>query len=134
MRNQKGEITAFLSLIFVLLVSFILAMLQSAQIQTEKNMKRLEADRALFSVFGEYQKELSEEYEIFSVESTYGTGSYDEQKLLNRMAYYGSMGTQQTITDIRLLTNNSGQAFREQVLEVMETQTELGILEEIPGL
>ena len=134
MRNQKGEITAFLSLIFVLLVSFILAMLQSAQIQTEKNMKRLEADRALFSVFGEYQKELSEEYEIFSVESTYGTGSYDEQKLLNRMAYYGSMGTQQTITDIQFLTDNSGQAFREQVLEVMETQTGLGILEEIPGL
>ena len=47
-RTKKGEITAFLSLIFVLLVSFILAMLESAVIQTAKNQKRLDADRAVF--------------------------------------------------------------------------------------
>ena len=57
-RTQKGEITAFLSLIFVLLVSFILAMLESTVIQTAKNLKRLDADRAVFSLFGEYQKDL----------------------------------------------------------------------------
>ena len=35
-RKVSGEITAFLSLIFVLLISFIFALLESATIQTTK--------------------------------------------------------------------------------------------------
>ena len=52
--GKRGEITAFLSLIFVLLISFITAILESTSIQVAKNLKRLDADRAVFSVFGEY--------------------------------------------------------------------------------
>lgn len=134
MKKKKGEITAFISLIFVLLVSFILAMSQSAQIQTTKNLKRMAVDNALFSVFGEYQKELLEEYKVFAFDMTYGTGQFEEQQIINRMSYYGSMGIEQTITDIQLLTDHNGQAFREQMLEFMETQTGMGILEDVAGL
>lgn len=133
-RKEKGEITAFLSLIFVLLLSFIMAMTESAQIQTAKNMKRLDVDRAVYSVFGEYQKELLEEYEIFALDGSYETGKYAEEQILNRMAYYGSMGVTQTVTDIQLLTDNAGQAFREQVLEFMETRSGLGLLQDLTGL
>lgn len=134
MNRKKGEITAFLCLIFVLLVSFILAMSQSAQIQTMKNIKRLAVDRAMFSVFGEYQKELLEEYEIFAFDASCGTGQCDEQQIINRMSYYGSMGIRQTITDLQLLTDNSGQAFREQVLAYMESKTGIGVLQDMTGL
>ena len=65
---EKGEITAFLSLIFVLMISFVTAILESASVQAEKNQARLDMDRAVYSVFGEYQKELLEEYGIFAVE------------------------------------------------------------------
>lgn len=122
-RTKKGEITVFLSLIFVLLVSFILALTESAVIQTSKNQKRLDADRAVFSLFGEYQKALMEEYNVFAIDGTYETGQYEENLLLDRMSYYGSMGINQEITDIQLLTDNQGQAFREQVLKYMETRT-----------
>lgn len=134
MKKKRGEITAFLSLIFVLLVSFILAMAQSAQIQTTKNLKRMAVDNALFSVFGEYHKELLEEYKVFAFDMTYGTGQAEEQQIINRMSYYGSMGIGQTITDIQLLTDNNGQAFREQVLEFMEMRTGMGILQDVTGL
>ena len=53
---KKGEITAFLSLIFVLMISFVTAILESAFVQAEKNQARLDMDRAVYSVFGEYQK------------------------------------------------------------------------------
>ena len=89
---KRGEITAFLSLIFVLLVSFILAMTESAMIQTSKNRKRLDVDRAVFSLFGEYQKELLGEYDVFAIEGSYETGCFEESQILNRLAYYGSMG------------------------------------------
>lgn len=71
---KKGEITAFLSLIFVLMISFVTAILESASVQAEKNQARLDMDRAVYSVFGEYQKELLEEYGIFAVEGSYETG------------------------------------------------------------
>lgn len=134
MKKKKGEITAFLSLIFVLLVSFILAISQSAQIQTTKNLKRIAVDNALFSVFGEYHKELLEEYKVFAFDMTYGTGQFEEQQIINRMSHYGSMGIEQTITDIQFLTDNNGQAFREQMLEYMETQTGMGVLQDVTGL
>lgn len=131
---KKGEITAFLSLIFVLLVSFILAMAESASIQTVKNRKRLDVDRAVFSLFGEYQKELFEEYEIFAIDSTYETGQVEESLFLDRMAYYGSTGIQQEITDIQFLTDNNGQAFREQVLKTMEGRTGISLVQNLTGL
>ena len=49
---KKGEITAFLSLIFVLMISFVTAILESAFVQAEKNQARLDMDRAVYSVFG----------------------------------------------------------------------------------
>lgn len=133
-REQKGEITAFLSLIFVLMFSFILAMSQSASIQMTKNLKRLDADRAAFSVFGEYQRELWETYGIFAVDSTYGSGRYDESLLLNRLSYYGAMGIDQEITDIQLLTDNGGQPFREQVLAYMEECTGISLIRDLTGI
>lgn len=133
-RTKKGEITAFLSLIFVLLVSFIMAMLESAVIQTAKNQKRLDADRAVFSLFGEYQKGLTEEYNVFAIDGTYETGQYEEELLLDRMSYYGSMGITQEITDIQLLTDNDGQAFREQVLQYMESRTGITLVQNLTGL
>ena len=41
---EKGEITAFLSLIFVLMISFVTAILESASVQAEKNQARLDMD------------------------------------------------------------------------------------------
>ena len=110
-RTVRGEITAFLSLVFVLLVSFILALTESSMIQTSKNQKRMDVDRALYSVFGEYQKDLLEDYDIFAFDMSYGSGQFEEDLLLNRMAYYGNPGIEQEITDLQFLTDNGGQAF-----------------------
>lgn len=130
---KRGEITAFLSLLFVLLVSFVLSMTESAMIQTSKNQKRLEVDSAVFSVFGEYQKELLESYEVFAIDGTYESGQFEENQILNRLAYYGSMGIQQEITDLQLLTDNEGQAFREQVVQFMEESSGIALVQELTG-
>ena len=134
MRKVSGEITAFLSLIFVLMVSFILALTESASIQISKNQRRLDSDLAAFSVFGEYQKELWDMYSVFALDSTYGTGEYDENMLRNRLAYYGATGIAQEITDIQLLTDNGGQAFREQVLAWMEERTGIALVRDLTNL
>lgn len=131
---KRGEITAFLSLIFVLLISFITAMLESTVIQTSKNQKRLDVDRAIFSVFGEYQKQLLEEYEILAIDGSYGGSGYQEENLLNRMRYYGTAGMEHDMEGIQYLTDRNGSAFREQVLDYMEQTYGISIVRDLAGM
>lgn len=53
---RKGEITAFLSIVFVLLLSFVMGILQVSSVQRSKSISRLAADRSVYSVFGEYHQ------------------------------------------------------------------------------
>ncbi|MBM6853552.1 hypothetical protein H6B11_05165 [Mediterraneibacter glycyrrhizinilyticus] len=131
---RKGEITVFLSVVFVLMISFVSGILQASSIQAAKNLGRLETDRAIYSVFGEYQKELLEQYHVFGLDGSYGTGSYTEENLISRMHYYGTEGTEHEVTDIQYLTDNSGQAFREQVLTYMEQTNGIGMIRKFTGL
>ena len=59
----KGEITVFLSLVFLLLLTLVGALLESASIQLAKNEKRADAGRAVESAFAEYQKDLLEYFD-----------------------------------------------------------------------
>ena len=131
---KKGELTAFLSLTFVLLLSFILGILEISVVHTTKNLSRLEADRAVFSLFGEYHKKLLEDYHVFSVEGSYGTGNYDEENLTGRMHYYGNGQTGYEITGIQYLTDNRGQAFKEQVIKYMEQRYGISIIKDFSGM
>lgn len=65
---KRAEVTAFLSLIFILLVTFVGGIMESASIQMAKSYRRADMNRAMESVFAEYQKELLEEYDIFALE------------------------------------------------------------------
>lgn len=116
----KGEVTAYLSLIFILLVTFMGAVLESASIQTAKNYYRADMNRAIECMFAEYQKELLEEYDIFALEGSYETGAYSEEGLFKRLAYYGADRIGQEIRRIQFLTDNGCQAFREQAALYME--------------
>lgn len=131
---KKGEITVFLSLFFVLLISFVTGVLEAAVVQTEKNMCRLKADRAVFSVFGEYQQELLEEYHVFALEGSYGTGDFSEENILRRMHYYGTEGMEHDTAGIQYLTDNKGQAFREQVTAYMEQRYGLSLAKNFVGM
>lgn len=131
---KKAEITAFLSLVFILMVSFVLGILEVSVIHTTKNLNRLAADRAAFSVFGEYHRKLLEDYHVFAIEGSYGTGEYSDERLIGRMHYYGTAGMEQEITGIQYLTDLNGQAFREQVLQYMEERYGLSLIRDFTGL
>ena len=131
---KRAEITAFLSLTFVLLVSFVLGILEITIIHTSKNLSRLAVDRALFSVFGEYDDRLMEDYHIFAMEGSYGSGGQSEEQIIGRMQYYGAGGIEQNITGIQYLTDQEGQAFREQVIRYMEERYGISLIREFTGL
>ena len=51
----RGEVTVYLTLTFILLVSLVLALTESASIQMAKNYRRADMNRAVECVFAEYQ-------------------------------------------------------------------------------
>ncbi|MEE1314635.1 MAG: DUF5702 domain-containing protein [Faecalimonas sp.] len=112
-RVFKGEITVFLSLLFVLMLSLVGALLQSASIHIARSRKRADMQMALESVFAEYHKELFDEYGIFAREVEQDAG------IARRLEFYGVEQTEHRIQSRRLLSDGMGQAFYEQALLAM---------------
>lgn len=107
---QKGEITVFLSLVLILILSLLTALLESASVQTAKNERQVALTLAMESVFAEYDKELWETYHIFAIDARYGGGfSYDH--VINRLEYYGASHTDNRIREVRLLSDHNGMEF-----------------------
>ncbi len=131
---KRGEITVFLSLIFVLFISFIAAMLESTVLQTAKNQKRLDTDRAVYSAFGEYEKQLLEKYELLAIDGSYGSGTFREENILDHMHYYGTVGIDHHIQGIQYLSDRKGTAFKEQVLAYMEDTYGIAVVRELAGM
>ncbi len=129
----SGELTAFLSLIFLLLLALVGAALESASIQVLKNEKRADAGRATESVFAEYQKELLEKYEVFALEGTYESGTMSEDAVLNRLSFYGAENMQITTEAVRYLTDENGRPFYHQAVEYEKEKTGAAALGDLTG-
>lgn len=102
-------------------------------IQGSKNLSRIDTDRAIYSVFGEYHQELMEQYHVFGIDLGYRTGNYEEENLIQRLHYYNSGSTDHQIKGIQYLTDQSGQAFREQVLAYMEQRYGMDLVKKFTG-
>ena len=110
----KGEITAFLALIFILMLSMVGALLQSASVHIEKQEMIAVTQLALESTFAEYHKEALERYDIFA---RFGC---DEGTVQNRMQYYGASGMNHMLYRIELLTDHGGEPFFRQAVRYMK--------------
>ena len=115
----RGEVTVYLTLTFILLVSLVLALTESASIQMAKNYRRADMNRAVECVFAEYQKELLEHYDVFAIEAGYESGTYSEQNLLDRLSYYGA-DMENDIKRIQLLADKNGELFMDQAGKYMK--------------
>ena len=136
----KGEITVFLSLVFLLLLTLVGALLESASIQLAKNERRADAGRAVESAFAEYQKDLLERYGIFAIEGSYESGTMSEENILNRLSFYGAenieteiapiVGSEEQAKDLiaYIKSNNS-----EEAVEYEKMKTGAAAIENLTG-
>ncbi len=65
MYRNKGTITVFLSLISMLFLSLFCTMAESVRVQAARFQAAAAFDMGLFSVFGEYDRVLLEEYDLW---------------------------------------------------------------------
>ena len=74
----KGAITVFLSLISVLFLSLLCTTIESARIQGARAKAAAALDMGLFSVFGEFENEVLEKYDVFLLDGACGNGTYSQ--------------------------------------------------------
>lgn len=127
----KGEITIFLTLLFGVIFLFVNALISSSTVVASKNYVREEANLAVESVFAEYHTTLFQEYHIFAVELTYESGDYDLENLENRLELYGADELEWEITQLQLLSDCTGAAYKEQILTYMKQKYGIDYLENI---
>lgn len=74
MKRQSGEITVFLSLVLVILVSLLFTVIEGVRVNSMRFQTECAADAATQSALAEYNRELLEQYDLFFVETGYGSG------------------------------------------------------------
>lgn len=121
-KNQRGEVSIFLCLIFMIMLSLVGALLESVSVWLTKNRQRIDLELALESAFGEYHQDLLENYELFSLDGTYGMGEYKEDLFLERLDYYGADSTENDIYAVEFLSDNQGTPFYRSAVQYIRNQ------------
>ena len=134
----KGAITVFLSLISVLFVSLFCTTVESARIQGARAKAAAALDMGMFSVFGEFENRVLEQYDVFFLDGACGEGTYSqktlEEKLQTYMEYNVSPNRgvllkgydpfpltlkKEKITGVAFATDQKGNAFYQQAVGFM---------------
>lgn len=140
MRREKGTITVFLSLICILFLTLICSIVESARIQGARAQTANITGIANFSVLGEFEKELLDQYEIFGLDGSCGTGSFRIREIEEHLeTYLGNNAdpkegifsvwcfdpwnlelTGSEIQEYALLTDDGGEPFYQQAVAFMK--------------
>lgn len=81
----RGTITVFLSLVSVLFLSLVCTLVESARLQGARAWAAAVTDMGIFSVFGEYEREILEKYDVLFLDGSYGTGDFEAERLALQM-------------------------------------------------
>lgn len=139
-RGLRGSITIFLSLICILFLSLICAAVESARVQGARAQAANITGMGNFSLFGEFEPELLEKYDIFSLDGSYGSGTFSTEKMNQRLQEYISYNvnprkdlfsagcfepwrlelTDSSVPGYTLLTDNKGEPFYQQAVKYMK--------------
>ena len=89
MKNEKnGYITLYLTLILGVLLSLVFVLLEAVRDKTIRMETEGVMDLGLYSIFGEYNRQLLEQFDLFFIDSSYGEGRPDVKRSEEHLQYY----------------------------------------------
>ena len=148
----RGYLTVYLALVMTIMLSLYLALIEGVR----SNGIRLEAecitDIGLNSIFAEYHRELYKQYNLFAIDTSYGTAmagksntekhlqEYLERNMsledvfLDRFLYKDFFALSLNsieLTRVSILTDGGGAVFRKRAVEAIQEDVGLTLLEEL---
>lgn len=132
-RNRKksqGSITVFMALILSLVVSLICTGIESVRMAAARTQILAGMDIGLYSLFAQYDQALLKEYDLFALDVSNGTEALDLAFLCDELEKYMKPVLKQNsqklklqqcgLTGYRLLTDQKGEVFFQQITEYMK--------------
>ncbi len=79
-KRKRGSITLFLALILSLLLSLVCTSIESVRMASARTQILNSMDIGLYSVFGQYDRKLLEEYDLFALDGSMGGGQLNSSQ------------------------------------------------------
>lgn len=129
MWKKQGSITVFLSLISVLFLSLACTLAESVRVQACRAKAAALTRMGLFSIFGEYERQVLEDYDVFFLDGACGSEEFSISRLETKAEEYMRQNTEGTsgllslqlkgcqIESYTLATDEQGTPFRRQAAE-----------------
>ena len=128
--KERGSITLFLALILSLLLSLVCISIESVRMASARTQILNSMDIGLYSVFGQYDRKLLEEYDLFALDGSMGGGQLNLAKICDNLESYMKPVLKQNsqklelhqsgLTGYRLLTDECGEVFYQQIVQYMQ--------------
>lgn len=128
--EKKGSITVFLSLMLSLLLSLLCASIESVRIASARTQIINGMDIGLYSLFGEYDKDLLKDYHLFLLDGSCGGGTLKLSVIYKELESYLKPVLKQNsqkltflqggLESYRLATDEDGEVFYQQVIHYMK--------------
>ena len=128
--KERGSITLFLALILSLLLSLVCTSIESVRMASARTQILNSMDIGLYSVFGQYDRKLLDEYDLFALDGSMGGGQLDLAKICDNLESYMKPVLKQNsqklelhqsgLTGYRLLTDECGEVFYQQIVQYMQ--------------
>lgn len=134
--QKQGSVTIFSALTFMLVASFLFALLESSRVQMLGTYAEMTSELAMESVLAEYQSELWESYGLLCLDGAYGGSQFSEEYLASVLATRirmnletegdGSMMLGLKLDsaiplEYQLMTDEEGRVFLHYISEYMKT-------------
>ena len=143
-KKGKGQITVWLSLMLLVFLSLYLVCLQSVQKQQRRQQAEQVSQAGLFSLFSEYEPHLLERYDLFYLDTSFGSGREQVDELCSHLWKFVDQNitsaSGKTLYNLKLegvdidglerATDDSGAVFARQAIRVMKEKTGASLAED----
>ena len=128
--DKKGSITVFLALVLSILLSLVGASIQSVQAAAARTQILNGMDIGLYSLFGQYNRSLLKDYDLFFLDGTQGGAEMNLGAIYDNLESYIRPVLKQNsqklrikqggFTGYRLATDQNGEVFYHQAVSCMK--------------
>lgn len=148
-KRTEGSITVYLALIFTIILSFLLFIIEGARQNTIRMKAELAMDLSMHSVFAEYNRQLLEQYDLFFIDASYGQADASIERIGEHLRGYlddnfkirGDTGMVRdllsmkaeavAITDYSLASDEEGSLIKRQAVSYMKDLYGVSYLEQL---
>lgn len=151
-RKYPAYLTVYLALTLSVLISLCLALIEGARSNGIRLETECVADIGLNSIFAEYHRELFEQYNLFAIDSSYGSGYASSENVTRHLRQYLERNlsmenvflsdfiyrdflamsvSEVNLTKALILTDGGGAVFRSRAAAAVQNDVGLSLLGEL---